>query len=347
MPTRIKGAADLFQKHRKELGFVNTAQCREKDLVTVQLDGHVAGALLGNHCVRKPQSTIYELAVLPKHRRDGIGTELVERFAAESPHATLVAKCPVELAANDFYANTGWNRIGREGGKNRPLNVWEYNIADSPDRITTGRSDLTAIAAKYGWLQGSRLDYLPHYETNGYRVDFIDPGPDNCDGDELIAAAKRHNPRYAIAGDYENGNYEYVNSLADRLRDYAHHVIIVPHKPGEVQHVPEWAVVGYSTPTQYAGTTAPVWEYRGRDIHVLGGTIDQSVEVQRYLGDDVISFDCNSFHRSATKYAKWWGGNSPHWNQLPTTVAKNGNVRRAYENSMMNLGYALQELSIT
>lgn len=340
-------AADLFQSHRDELGFVNQAQCKEGDLVTITRDGRTVGALLGNHCVRKPQSTVYELAVHPEHRREGIATELVDRFANDSAHEKLVAKCPTDLPANGFYNATGWTRIDREAGKNRPLNVWEYAIDSAPDQITTGRPDLTAIAAKYGWLQGSRVDYVDRYETEGYRVDFIDPGPDNCDPDDLVEATKRHNPRYVIAGDYDDDNYAAINELADRLRPYAHRVIVVPHCPGEIERVPDWCVVGYSTPTQYAGTTAPVWEYRGRDVHVLGGTIEESLNVQAYLGDDVVSFDCNSFHRSATQFAKWWGGSSPHWVRLATAVPKPNNAIRAYENTMANMTYALREYNTT
>lgn len=126
--TRSDRAADLFQNHRDELGFVNTAQCREKDLVTVTRDGEVVGALLGNHCIRKPQSTVYEVAVGDSYRRQGIASNLVADFADESPHDKLVAKCPVDLPANEFYASTGWDRIDREEGKNRALNVWRLWI---------------------------------------------------------------------------------------------------------------------------------------------------------------------------------------------------------------------------
>jgi len=344
--SRAEQAADIFQDHRDELGFVNRAQCREGDLVTIEQDGEIVGCLLGNHCVRKPQSTVYELAVDVDYRRMGIATELVERFAAESPHDKLVAKCPEELSANEFYSASGWDKIDREEGKNRALNVWEKTITAEPDRITTGRPDLTDIAADYGWLQGSRVDYLDRYERRGYRVDFVDPGPENCDPDDLIDATRRHNPRYVIAGDYDGSNYAEINDLADRLNGYAENVIVVPHEPGEVDIVPGWCVVGYSSPTEYAGTDAPMWEYRGRDVHVLGGTIEQSLEIQAYLGNDVVSFDCNSFHRGATQFAKWWAGSSPHWNRLPTTAAEEGNAIEAYENTMANLSYALREREV-
>lgn len=346
MSTSAEAAADVFQAHRDELGFVNRAQCRDGDLVTFAPDGEIIGALLGNHCVRKDQSTVYELAVVENHRREGVATELVERFATASPHDKLVAKCPTDLPANEFYSATGWDRVGRDSGKNQALNIWEYQIDSTPDRITTGRPDLTALAAEYGWLQGSRVDYLDRYETRDYRVDFVDPGPDNCDPDDLVAAAKRHHPRYVIAGDYDGDNVAEINRLARRLDGHAERVIVVPHKPGEVELVPEWCVVGYSSPTAYAGTTAPMWEYRGRDVHVLGGTIEQSIEIQSYLGDDVVSFDCNSFHRSATEFVKWWAKTSPVWNRLPTAIAEPENVRRAYENTITNIGYALAEHGI-
>jgi len=122
--------AQLFQEHRDELGFVNSAQCEAKTLKTTMWEGTLAGALLGNHCVRKPQSTIYELAVLPEYRRRGIATELVERFAANSPHEKLVAKCPTELDATAYYERTGWHRVTTESGKSRTLAVYEYPTND-------------------------------------------------------------------------------------------------------------------------------------------------------------------------------------------------------------------------
>lgn len=117
-------AADLFQQHRDELGFVNRAQCEAKDLLVETDGGEVVGALLGNHCVRKPQSTVYEIAVAESHRRHGLGEQLVAAFATESPHDTLVAKCPIDLPANQFYNQTGWTLQTVNAGKNRRLAKW-------------------------------------------------------------------------------------------------------------------------------------------------------------------------------------------------------------------------------
>jgi len=339
-------AADVFQAHRDELGFVNRAQCEEGDLITLERDGKVVSAALANHCVRKPQTTLYELAVLPEYRREGLATELVDRLAAESPHDKIIAKCPEELPANEFYSTNGWEKIDREEGKNRALNVWRYAIPDTPDLITTGRPDLTAIAEDYGWLRGSRLDDVPRYENRGISLEFVDLHWEDPQPDELLATAMRHRPRYVVAGDYDGGNYEEINDRARQLRPYAENVIVVPHDPGEVAHVPEWAVVGYSTPTKYAGTDAPVWEYYGRDVHILGGKVDQIRELYGYLADEIVSIDCNSFHRGATSFAKWWAKSTPRWNKLPTATARPTNAVRAYENSMANISYALREQGV-
>jgi GNAT superfamily N-acetyltransferase len=343
---RVAAAADVFQAHRDELGFVNRAQCEDGDLYTVERDGRIVAAALGNHCVRKPQTTLYELAVLPEYRRQGIATELIGRMARDSPHEKLVAKCPESLPANEFYDSQGWSRVDREEGKNRALNVWQYYINDSPDLITTGRQDLTKIAAEYGWLRGARLDSLGEYEKRNVELDFIDLHWEDPDAEALLAAAKRHRPRYVVAGDYDEDNHGEINQRAADLRQFAENVIIVPHAPGEVSKVPEWATVGYSTPSEYAGTDAWVWEYNGRDVHILGGKPDQIQEVYGYLGDSVVSIDCNSFHRGATSFAKWWAKTTPSWNKLSTATARPENAARAYENSMLNLNYALREKEI-
>lgn len=342
---KTKEAADLLQNHRDELGFVNRVQVREKELVTGSRDGNIVGALLGNHCVQKPQSTIYELAVDPEYRNQGIATDIVNDFADESPHEKVIAKCPVDLPANSFYESTGWNKIDREEGKNRALNVWEYDT-NGVILATTGRPDLVSIAERYGWIRGSRVDYIKTHERQGHDVGFIDLHWEDPDHEGLLEAARRHKPEIVVAGDYDGDNIDHINGWADKLRPHANRVVIVPHEPGEVEYVPKWATVGYSTPTAYAGTDAPIWEYRGRDVHILGGTTEQVLQVYAYLADSVVSIDTNSFHRDATSFAKWWGKTTPSWNKLANATAQPQNATRSYENSLLNISYAFRELGI-
>lgn len=332
-------AADVFQQHRDELGFVNRAQCEEKDLWTIKCGGGVVAAALGNHCVRKPQTTLYELAVLPQYRRRGFATELVNRMLRDSPHNKLVAKCPIDLPSNDFYAKTGWEQIDTETGKNRPLNVWE-KTHEPIDIITTGRPDLTAYAGEYGWLQGTRLDSISAHENAETDLEFIDVHWDDPDRERLLVKCMQHRPKYVVAGDYDGENYDVINGFAQQLRQYVENVIIVPHEPGEVEEVPEWAVVGYSTPTSYAGTEGPVWEYYGRDVHILGGTMPQIKVVVDALRNDIVSLDTNTMHRDATQFGEYWSKSERQRKE----IARLGNtVREAYEKSILNMTYQIEE----
>jgi hypothetical protein len=206
--------------------------------------------------------------------------------------------------------------------------------------ITTGRPDLTAYAADHGYLRGTRLDDEPRYRREDVRVDFLDLHWEQPDWSGLLEAAEWHRPKYAIAGDYDGNNYDEVHRRAGKLREYAENVIVVPHDPGEIERVPEWCVVGYSTPSAYAGTDAPVWEYYGRDVHILGGTPHGQFELLDYLGrDTVVSMDCNSHHKAATIGAKAWHSEPPHWRKVDGDDA----VERAYRRAVDNLAAEHQQ----
>jgi GNAT superfamily N-acetyltransferase len=332
-------AANLFQDHRDELGFVNRAQCEEKDLWTVTRNGDVVAAALGNHCTRKPQTTLYELAVAKDYRREGLATELINRMLRDSPHNKVVCKCPTDLPANEFYDSVGFEQIATEQGKNRNLNVWEIERS-TVDIITTGRPDLTKYAENYGWLVGSRIDEVGRYERAKRSVDFLDLHWENPDRDKLVAKCMQHQPRYVVAGDYDGDNYAEINEFADSLRQWVDNVVVVPHEPGEIERVPEWAVVGYSTPTGYAGTDAPVWEYYGRDVHILGGTINQIKVVVDSLRNDIMSIDTNTMHRDATQYGEYWSASKP---QRKKQASISPTVERAYQNSILNITYAFEQ----
>ncbi len=290
---RAREAADVFQQHRDELGFVNAAQCREKDLYTVERAGRVVGAALGNHCVRKPQTTLYELAVLPEYRREGIAKELVEKMASDSPHEKIVAKCPEGLPANDFYQQTGWRKVGHEDGKNRALNVWQYQIGESGVDVymTVNNGEETARAIR-------RSDAYVGFEAgNGWPLeetaDFVDwPFTDPDAGfDEHLEVVREHEPKLTTAPDVENGRtLEDVVELADELANYADDVIIVP-KDCHPTEIPDRHRVGLTAGT--FGSMAPwgVFEYRDvGPVHILGGTPNQQLAIGRH-GVDVASVD--------------------------------------------------------
>jgi len=343
---RAKEAASVFQEHRDELGFVNTAQCEEKELFTVEKDGEIVGAALANHCVRKPQTTLYELAVLPEYRRQGIATKLLNQLSRDSPHDKLIAKCPVDLPANEFYKITGWTLIETEDGKDRELNVWEYDCS-GVDLVTTGRPDLTEYARKHGWLTGTELSAVSQYENAARNIEFLDMDWREPDPDRLISAAMKHKPKYAVAGDYEyredgevvGEDIETVNNRAKTLSQWVENPIVVPHRPGQPAEVPDFAVTGYSTPTSYGGTEAPMWEYQGEDVHILGGTMNRIKKVIDHLGDSVRSLDTNTMHRDATQYGEFWTQSRAR----KKTAGIENDIEEAYENSILNMTYAFEQ----
>lgn len=321
------------------MGFVSTAQCKEKDLYIERRDDNVVGAAICNHCVRKPQTTLYDIAVDDKYKGRGIGTKLVEKIKRNSPHEKIIAKCPKNLPANKFYQNTGWEQTHTEKGKNVDLNVYKYTF-NNIDLITTGRPDLTQYAHSHGWLSGCRLDALQNYERANISPEFIDIHWEEPNRDGLLKACKKHEPTYAVAGDYDGSNFTTINSFADDLNKYVENVIIVPHGEGEVEKVPDEYVVGYSTPSGYAETDAPIEEYKNHKIHVLGGTMNKLNSITTTLYDEIISIDTNTHHRDATQFGEYWSKTVPQRKKMPTNQRC---VREPYENAVVNMTYGFEE----
>lgn len=211
----------------------------------------------------------------------------------------------------------------------------------SVDIITTGRPDLTEYAAEYGYLRGARLDKLGEYEVRDISVDFLDMHWENPQPDLLVEKAREHTPKYVIAGDYlrDEDNVAAVNDRADRLSPHAENVIVVPKSPGDLAHVPDWCIVGYSTPTDYGGTDIKRRKYREthHDIHILGGTPHQQHRVLADLWvENVVSMDCNSHHKAATIGAKAWYPARPRWRKVGPEGMANA-VEQAYKISVGNL----------
>lgn len=213
------------------------------------------------------------------------------------------------------------------------------------DVIMTGRPDLVEMAVERGYLAGARLDAVRQAETYGLDLEMIDIHWEDPDPEALVDACQRHNPRYAVAGDYDDNHAE-INGRARRLREFVDNVIVVPHDDGDLAHVPEWAVIGFSTPSDYAGTDIPLRHYRDAEnpIHILGGTPHQQLELLGKLWtDNVVSMDCNSHHKAATVGSKAWYPTRPRWRQVPEGDDR---VERAYRRSVENLDLEYRQRGI-
>ncbi len=91
----------------------------------------VDGAMRFHHRLDKV-TTLYEVVVREERRGNSIGRLLLSTLikrATDKGHHTLRAKCPNGIAANDFYKALGWECVGLEQGRVRPLLVWSCSLA--------------------------------------------------------------------------------------------------------------------------------------------------------------------------------------------------------------------------
>ncbi len=74
------------------------------------------------HLRRDGQLTIREIISL----RPGAGSEMLARLRSVPGAVSLLARCPVDLAANAWYERRGFTLAGREQSKSgREINVWK------------------------------------------------------------------------------------------------------------------------------------------------------------------------------------------------------------------------------
>ena len=76
-------------------------------LVAVDERG-VLGFVNYKHLKRKPQTTIYDIAVHRNARRQGVARALVQRVLSDSPHGCIRLKCIASNPACSFYTRLGF-----------------------------------------------------------------------------------------------------------------------------------------------------------------------------------------------------------------------------------------------
>jgi hypothetical protein len=78
------------------------------------------------HRRRDGTITIYEII----SQKPGAGQEMLTRLIEQKPVA-IVAKCPVDLAANDWYRRRGFRLDRTETTQSgRQLNVWRLDLGN-------------------------------------------------------------------------------------------------------------------------------------------------------------------------------------------------------------------------
>lgn len=128
-PAEISDVKSIAARASKELGFVNRAALsdaqRRGELYVVRANQGACG-FCHFHLRRDGWVTVYEVCVHARWRGMGAGRLLIDAVRGVGP---VGLKCPVDQAANDFYAHLGFQHGGTERGKRRRLNLWRIDRA--------------------------------------------------------------------------------------------------------------------------------------------------------------------------------------------------------------------------
>lgn len=180
-----------------------------------------------------------------------------------------------------------------------------------------GNPAFARIAVECGWLYGARLPATV-YE----RVWFADQDWKRPDRAAYMKALALHRPEVATVLDWEREDqWPEVLSWAEEAAQYVRRVVIIPKVVDAVCRVPGRVggadvVLGFSVPTAYGGTPCPAWEFRGRPVHLLGGSPQRQMFVAQHL--NVVSADGNMAALMARRGRTWLRRptRKGHWNQL-------------------------------
>lgn len=89
----------------------------------------VEGGICHWHLRRDGQVTIREMIVLPEFQNKGIGRVMLKQLCAIPKAKSVVAKCPADLTANNWYKRMGFSFVGSERTRTgRKVNVWQMRL---------------------------------------------------------------------------------------------------------------------------------------------------------------------------------------------------------------------------
>lgn len=153
----IESVKDLLDRHRYEFGFIPKAaisEAIEKGWLLIAKTHRLAGFI--RYRPRRDKVTvIYEIVVDQTFRNLGVGRALIQQLVERSrelDQLEIRAKCPVDLAANQFYSALGFELVGTEKGKKRDLNVWKLKLSGTTSRfvcaLSINRRDLRKLVAE-------------------------------------------------------------------------------------------------------------------------------------------------------------------------------------------------------
>lgn len=195
----------------------------------------------------------------------------------------------------------------------------------------------TPIAIENGWLYGARLPGTVHA-----KLYFSDQKYQKPNRIAYMKAVKEHKPNIASVIDWEKPEqYQEVMDWAFEVSEHTNQIMIIPKVSGMVEKIPETingkkVILGFSIPTSNGATNLLIWEFSGREIHLLGGSPENQYEYFMYLNNcgKVVSLDCN--------YTMMKAGHCQYWKSLGKWVQDNYESPidapyKCFEKTMRNL----------
>jgi hypothetical protein len=185
---------------------------------------------------------------------------------------------------------------------------------------STSSTQGCCIATRSGWLYGiqstgSCFPCTMNEYTKTHKVVFVDNEFKLYDHAEHVRVVSLYHPKYCTVRDImseeqckESGIAYYPLELilewAEELSECADKVIVIP-KIDVLDKIPEKFMLGYSVPTSYGGTPLPIESFRGRNVHLLGGSPNKQIAFWQRIPDDVISLD-NNYILKMAKFGQVW-----------------------------------------
>lgn len=136
-----------------------------------------------------------------------------------------------------------------------------------------------------------------------HKVVFVDNNYFDYVHTDHLLYVEHFRPKYATVKDImteaqcANAGIQYtplgqILDWAQELEQYAENVILIP-KYDCLDEIPERYMLGYSVPSSHGGTPLPVSLFKGRRVHLLGGSWKAQLAHMAALGEDVVSLDNN------------------------------------------------------
>jgi len=210
---------------------------------------------------------------------------------------------------------------------------------------------------KYGLQSTKRL--CANTDDQIHRVTFVDNDYQNYQHARHREVVKMARPKYATVRDVMTypqcraAKIKYypldqILEWAEDLRAYAEHVIVIP-KYDCLDQIPDHFVLGYSIPSSHGGTPLPMEAFKGRPIHLLGGSWKVQLHYLAELGEDVISVDNNYISILANEYGCYVDpeGEIHKCNETPTIAPAINVAYIALAISMGNIGAKVNDITQT